>query len=68
VFRLTLARFTSFYSITTWNPAAEGAAKIADMEEGGEKRYVCLEPGRVDGHHTLQPGQELLMQQVLRIE
>jgi hypothetical protein len=38
------------------------------MEEGGEKRYVCLEPGRVDGHHTLQPGQELLMQQVLRIE
>ncbi|KAG7531212.1 hypothetical protein FFLO_04516 [Filobasidium floriforme] len=53
--------------ITTWNPA-EGAAKIADMEEGGEKRYVCLEPGRVDGHHTLQPGQELLMQQVLRIE
>jgi hypothetical protein len=37
------------------------------MEEGGEKRYVCIEPGRVDGFTTLQPGEELLLQQVLKI-
>ena len=31
-----------------WNPGAEGAAATADMDDGDYRRFVCIEPARVD--------------------
>lgn len=33
-------------SWVTWNPAQEKSDALADMEEDGWKKYVCIEPGQ----------------------
>ena len=37
-----------FSEWVVWNPGAEGAAAIADMEDSEYRRFVCIEPARVD--------------------
>lgn len=37
-----------FSEWVVWNPGAEGAAAIADMEDDEYRRFVCIEPARVD--------------------
>lgn len=39
-----------------WNCAEEGNKSIGDLEDGGWKKYVCVEPGTVHGFETLQKG------------
>lgn len=40
-------------TLTTWNPAKT----IAEIEEGGWKKYVCIEPGSVNKLVAVKPGQ-----------
>ena len=37
-----------FSEWVVWNPGAEGAAATADMDDGDYRRFVCIEPARVD--------------------
>lgn len=46
-----------FSEWVVWNPGAEGAAAIADMEDEEYRRFVCIEPARVD-KQVLQAGAE----------
>ncbi|MGV8836092.1 MAG: D-hexose-6-phosphate mutarotase, partial [Cellvibrio sp.] len=34
-------------SVVVWNPGSEAAAKIADIGEGQEQFYICVERGAV---------------------
>lgn len=43
--------------LVTWNPAAEKSGTMADMEEDGWKKFICLEPGHVKDFINIQPGQ-----------
>ncbi|PCH33635.1 galactose mutarotase-like protein [Wolfiporia cocos MD-104 SS10] len=54
-----------FKDVVVWNPQAETGVKIADMEEGGWERYVCVEPGYVRGFAQLNAGETWIGQQVL---
>jgi len=57
---------TSLNDLVIWNPQAELGKSIADMEEGGWKKYVCVEPGHVRGFIKLEKGaQPWVGQQVL---
>ncbi|GAA5913514.1 hypothetical protein JCM8208_000696 [Rhodotorula glutinis] len=47
---------TNLPDVVLWNPGPEKGATIADMEQGGADRYVCLEPGRVEPFEVLDPG------------
>ncbi|KAF9015171.1 galactose mutarotase-like protein [Cyathus striatus] len=57
-------RAVHFKDVVVWNPQEEGR-KIADMEEGGWEKYVCVEPGFVRGFVKLEPGKKWIGQQVL---
>ncbi|ORX34740.1 galactose mutarotase-like domain-containing protein [Kockovaella imperatae] len=59
-------RFRGFEDCTIWNPQEKGKT-MADMEDGGWERYICIEPGFVREFKYLQPGEEFLGQQVLTI-
>lgn len=52
-------RFTQrgFTDTVVWNPAAEVAAKIPDLEPGGWLRYVCVESASVRPVVTLATGE-----------
>lgn len=46
---------TGFGDVVVWNPQAEAGSKIADMEDGGWERYVCVEPGIASYWNELAP-------------
>lgn len=48
-----------------WNPWAEKAAGMADFEEGGHLKMLCVEPGLVKGFTTLAPKASASLTQVL---
>ncbi|RXW22946.1 hypothetical protein EST38_g2913 [Candolleomyces aberdarensis] len=60
-------RAKGFKDVVVWNPQQEGS-KLADMEEGGWKKYVCVEPGFVRGYVQLEPNGEWIGQQVITIQ
>ena len=37
-----------FTEWVVWNPGAEGAAATADLDDSDYRRFVCIEPARVD--------------------
>jgi len=37
-----------FSEWVVWNPGAQGAAAAADMDDSDYRRFVCIEPARVD--------------------
>lgn len=43
--------------LVTWNPHVEKSSTMADMEEDGWKKFICLEPGHVHDFISLSPGQ-----------
>jgi len=47
---------TSLPDTVVWNPGKEKAAKLADLHEGGERHFVCVEPGRIRDPATVAPG------------
>jgi glucose-6-phosphate 1-epimerase len=52
---LTL-RQEGFTEAVVWNPGAEDAAALADLADEEYRRFVCIEPARLEGP-ALQPGQ-----------
>ncbi|WWC66656.1 uncharacterized protein I206_100560 [Kwoniella pini CBS 10737] len=60
-------RFRGFEDVTVWNPTEEVGKGIADMEDKGWEKYVCIEPGYVREFKSLAPGEEFLGQQVLTV-
>ncbi|KAF9076292.1 galactose mutarotase-like domain-containing protein [Rhodocollybia butyracea] len=60
-------RSTHLKNVVVWNPQKEAGSKIADMEDGGWERYVCLEPGYVLGFEKIEPGKTWIGQQVLSV-
>lgn len=51
-----------------WNPWIEKAAAMADFEEGGWQRMLCVEPGLVNGPQTCEPQAAIALKQVIRAE
>ncbi|CDZ97095.1 Uncharacterized enzymes related to aldose 1-epimerase [Phaffia rhodozyma] len=47
-----------FVDTTIWNPDEKTGSAIADMEDRGWEKYVCVEPGFIDTFYTLTPGDE----------
>lgn len=43
--RLTLTKSDNLPDIVVWNVGAQNAAGMADLEEGGDQRYLCVESG-----------------------
>lgn len=60
-------RVSALKDLVVWNPQKEVGSKIADMEDGGWERYVCVEPGFVRGFATANPGSTWIGQQVLTV-
>ncbi|EKM83872.1 hypothetical protein AGABI1DRAFT_110480 [Agaricus bisporus var. burnettii JB137-S8] len=60
-------RTKSLDNVVVWNPQ-EGGKKIADMEENGWERFVCVEPGYVRGFVKVSPGEKWIGQQTLTIK
>jgi len=48
-----------------WNPWIEKATALADMDDDGYERFVCVEPGTVSQWVTVQPGNSLVLSQSL---
>jgi glucose-6-phosphate 1-epimerase len=46
-----------FPDVVVWNPGAVAAAKLADMEPGGERRMLCVEAAAVQVPIALAPGE-----------
>lgn len=47
---------TNFPDVVVWNPGAEKAAELGDMEPGGERRMLCIEAAAVQTPVALEPG------------
>jgi len=54
--------------VVVWNPQETAGKAIGDMEDGGWEKYVCVEPGHVEGYITLPVGELWTGQQMLRNE
>lgn len=46
-----------FPDLVVWNPGPVGAAYLADLEPGGDRRMLCVEPAVVAEPVLLQPGE-----------
>jgi len=60
-------KFKGFEDTTIWNPQEETGSNIADMEDKGWEKYICIEPGYVREFKTLAPGERFIGQQVLSV-
>lgn len=56
-----------FPDVVVWNPGAQKAAQLADMEPGGERRMLCVEAAAVQRPITLAPGDQWAGMQTLRV-
>lgn len=57
-----------FADTVVWNPGAELAAGIADLEPGGHRRFVCIEAAQVLRPVRLEPGEAWTGAQILIVE
>ncbi len=55
-----LISMSGFEEWMVWNPGAEGAAALSDMEQDDWKRFICIEPVVVSRPKLLQPGDSFL--------
>ncbi|VDB99606.1 unnamed protein product [Peniophora sp. CBMAI 1063] len=58
---------TNFPTLTVWNPSSEAGRKLADMEDGGWERFVCVEPGYVKGFKKIAPKERWIGQQTMTV-
>lgn len=56
---------TGFPDVVVWNPGAEKAAAMSDMEPGGERHMLCVEAAAVQQPVQLAPGETWQGEQVL---
>jgi glucose-6-phosphate 1-epimerase len=54
--RELVVQSAGFPDTVIWNPGAEKAAALDDMEVGGERHMVCIEAGAIQSPVTLAPG------------
>jgi glucose-6-phosphate 1-epimerase len=54
-----------FPDVVVWNPGAAAAAKLKDMEPGGERRMLCVEAAAVQAPLGLAPGERWAGSQTL---
>lgn len=47
----------AFPDVVVWNPGAAAAAKLSDMEPGGERHMLCVEAAAVQRPVVLAPGE-----------
>lgn len=57
-----------FADTVVWNPGAELAAGMADLEPAGHRRFVCVEAAQVLRPVRLEPGQVWTGAQILVVE
>lgn len=55
-----------FGDTVVWNPGADKAATLGDLDPGGERHMVCVEAAQVDTPVRLPPGSHWRGSQVLR--
>lgn len=59
---------TSYLQDTVvWSPSPANAAKLADLDPGGERHFVCLEPAVIRDAITLAPGAAYTCEAVLSV-
>ena len=63
--RSMLVSADGFPDAVLWNPGPERAAKVPDIEPGGERRFVCIEAGVVQTPVTLGPRRRWMGTQTL---
>ena len=63
--RRTKVAQTGFSDVVVWNPGAELAAKLSDLEPGGWLRMLCVEAAIVSAPVRLEPGERWTGQQTL---
>lgn len=56
-----------FKDTVVWNPAKEKSDGMGDMEDGGWKKFVCVEPGYVDGWVELEEGESWEGKMILEV-
>jgi glucose-6-phosphate 1-epimerase len=61
-------RREGFADTVVWNPGAQGAADLPDMEAGEEREFLCVEAAQVADPLRLEPGASWTGAQVLEIE
>jgi len=57
----------NFKDVVVWNPNAEASSKLADMEDGGWERFVCVEVGHVTGWAKVEPSKTWMAGQNLTL-
>lgn len=60
-----LVRSVSLSETVVWNPAEVGNKGMGDLQQGGWRLYVCVEPGAVSSFRTLAKGERWVAQQTL---
>ena len=63
--RRTRVSMRGFSDVVVWNPGAERAASLPDMEPGGWLRMLCVEAAVVGTPVRLEPGERWTGQQTL---
>lgn len=61
-------RQQGFTDTVIWNPGAEGAAKLNDLEPGGWRRMLCVEAARVGQPVLLAAGERWSSTQIIEID
>lgn len=66
--RSVLVRQSGFTDAVVWNPGPAKAATIADLEQGGDTRFICVEAGTILTPVTLAPGASWQGRQILEVQ
>jgi glucose-6-phosphate 1-epimerase len=63
--RRTRVAMTGFSDVVVWNPGAERAAGLSDLEPGGWLRMLCVEAAAIGSPVVVEPGERWTGQQTL---
>ena len=63
--RRTRIETTGFTDVVVWNPGAERGAALADLEEQGYRRMLCIESAQIGRPVQLAPGDSWTGAQIL---